>query len=125
MPAWPTPATRRSGPPAAATFCPSMPTTAWRPRCWPRRWRLERDPGVSIVYTDMQHFGVKTDHWRCGQATLAGQMQINFLAYCSLYRRGIWDAVGGYNSNIDAYADWDFWIGAFERGYRAAYIAEP
>jgi glycosyltransferase involved in cell wall biosynthesis len=86
---------------------------------------LERDPRVSIVYTDMQHFGVKNDHWRCGQVTLAGQMQINFLAYSSLYRRGIWDAVGGYNGNIDAYADWDFWIGAFERGYRAAYIAEP
>jgi glycosyltransferase involved in cell wall biosynthesis len=86
---------------------------------------LERDPGASIVYTDMQHFGVKTDHWRCGQVSLKGQMGINFLAYCSLYRRAVWDAVGGYNSNIDAYADWDFWIGAFQRGFRAVHIPEP
>jgi glycosyltransferase involved in cell wall biosynthesis len=49
----------------------------------------------------------------------------NQLNYCALYRREVWDAVGGYNPNMRfGYEDWDFWIGAAERGYVARHLPE-
>jgi glycosyltransferase involved in cell wall biosynthesis len=43
----------------------------------------------------------------------------NNVAYCSLFRREVWEAVGGYNPNMSVgYEDWDFWVGAVEREFR-------
>jgi glycosyltransferase involved in cell wall biosynthesis len=47
-------------------------------------------------------------------------------AYCSLYRREVWQAVGGYNTNmVWGYEDWDFWVGTFEKGFFAKRVPEP
>lgn len=85
---------------------------------------LDANPGVSIAYTHAQCFGTSTGIWRCGPLTIDRLRVANQIPYCSLYRRGVWDAVGGYNTNLDAYEDWDFWIGAVERGFRGECIGD-
>jgi len=39
----------------------------------------------------------------------------NCLVYASLYRRALFDAIGGYRPIALGYEDWDFWLGALER----------
>src|SRR5262249_55301048 len=50
----------------------------------------------------------------------------NCLNYCSSYRREVWETIGGYNPNMSfGYEDWDFWVGAKEKAFIFAYVAEP
>ncbi len=87
---------------------------------------LERDESIAIAYTDLQQFGQGSDLIQARDFDPARLPEANHLSYCSLYRREIWDAVGGYNPNMTwGYEDWDFWVGAAELGYVARRIAEP
>ncbi len=49
----------------------------------------------------------------------------NCLVYSSMFRRSLYDRVGGYGNNMHAgYEDRDFWLGALERGARFTHVAE-
>ena len=81
---------------------------------------LESDPSVSIVYTDRADFGAAQRIVRAAEFDFETLLRSNHLSYCSLYRRELWEEVGGYNPNmIWGYEDWDFWISCGERGYIA------
>jgi GT2 family glycosyltransferase len=87
---------------------------------------LDHDPSVAIVYTDLQQFGEGSVLIRAAEFDAELLPGSNQLSYCAMYRREVWEAVGGYNSNMKwGYEDWDFWIGAVEQGYRAKRIPEP
>lgn len=48
------------------------------------------------------------------------------MLYCSLYRRGAWVTVGGYDETmLGAGEDWDFWIACAEHGLTARRVARP
>ena len=89
--------------------------------------KLRIDASISIVHTDAKVFGVRDGVWVCNRPfCTAALIQQNGLPYCSLYRREIWEEIGGYNPNMTAgYEDWDFWLAAAEIGFRAARVAEP
>ncbi|MGD9849841.1 MAG: glycosyltransferase [Nitrospirales bacterium] len=79
---------------------------------------LQEKPEVSIVYTDTVTFGLKEECWTTGPVELASLCQRNLICYCSLFRRTMWKAVGGYNPNmIWGYEDWDFWVSCWGQGY--------
>jgi|GEM_PF-6028891 len=87
---------------------------------------LEREPGVSIVHTDVAIFGARRGIWSTARpfdvTNLANE---NGLAYASLYRREVWEKVGGYRANMTAgYEDWDFWLSAAAAGLRAQHVPE-
>ena len=87
---------------------------------------LEGDENIAIAYTDLQQFGEGTELIQAAEFDADRLPVANHLNYCSLYRREVWEAVGGYNPNMTwGYEDWDFWVGAAEKGYRARRIAEP
>lgn len=46
----------------------------------------------------------------------------NQLVYCSLYRKAIWEKIGGYRDNVRGYEDWDFWVAALLVGAKAIYV---
>ena len=83
---------------------------------------LEHEPDVAIVYTDQQCFGVHRGRWETGPFTRDALLECNRLPYCSLYRREVWDIVGGYSD--EHYEDWSFWLGAATLGYKAKRIPE-
>ena len=86
---------------------------------------LESHLTIAIVYTDLVHFGAVQKHVIAGEYDFQSLKCANQLNYCSLYRREVWEKVGGYNPNMTwGYEDWDFWIGAGERGYAAEHISE-
>ena len=87
---------------------------------------LQAHPEIAIAYTDLVHFGVVNRTVQAAEFDFAKLCQNNQLNYCSLYRREVWSAVGGYHSNmIWGYEDWDFWVGCGERGFKAKRIPEP
>lgn len=86
---------------------------------------LEREADIAIIYTDLQQFGDRSDLIHASDFDAARLPEANQLNYCSLFRREVWEAVGGYNPNMKwGYEDWDFWVGAAEHGYVARRIPE-
>lgn len=86
---------------------------------------LEAHPSAAIAHTHVQHFGNRNDVSSAGPLTLANAMTANLIPACSLYRRAVWDAVGGYSPSLACFEDWDFWLGALERGFEAVIVPEP
>jgi glycosyltransferase involved in cell wall biosynthesis len=87
---------------------------------------LEAEPALAIAYTDYRRFGSETGDVATGPWTMAALSYSCPLSSTTLYRREVWDAVGGYNTNMHhGYEDWDFWIGAAERGFLGRRIAAP
>lgn len=87
---------------------------------------LETDRTASIAYTDWECFGQATYRASMREFDPIRLPEQNQFAYCALYRREVWESVGGYSSELPwGYEDWDFWIGAVERGYTGRRIPEP
>jgi hypothetical protein len=87
---------------------------------------LEAHPAVAIAYTDGIFFGAANHTSPTLEYDFGRLCAQNYLLYCSLFRREVWDAVGGYNPNMTwGYEDWDFWIGCGEKGFLAKRVPEP
>ncbi|MDN3578550.1 glycosyltransferase family A protein [Chitinimonas viridis] len=86
---------------------------------------LDADASLDLVYTDRQDFGDSERRWTSGRFELARLKYFNQLAYCGLYRRSLWQAVGGYRVNVSGFDDWDFWLAAALHGARARHLAAP
>lgn len=98
-----------------------------RPVCLDHGIRiLNADSRVGVVYGDGEYFGVRTGRWRIGPFNPNQLLQWNYIACCAVYRRSIWEQNGGYDGTmpVQGLEDWDFWLGALERGWRFAYVPE-
>ncbi|MET8680230.1 glycosyltransferase family A protein [Streptomyces sp. NPDC004647] len=89
---------------------------------------LDGDPDVTIASTDL--FAFTEDDLPPQVMPLPAYsrellLQRLIMFYCSLYRREAWVAVGGYNEDMRAGEDWDFWVGCAEHGFDAHHIHEP
>lgn len=51
----------------------------------------------------------------------------NCINCSSLFRKEIWDKIGGYDENMhyQGYEDWDFWLRATKAGYNVTVIDKP
>ena len=78
--------------------------------------------GKDIAYCDIKHFGACDKFWETGPFRLEDEIHDNRIPYCSLYRRVVFDEVGGYCTDLDAYEDWDFWVGALDKGFSAVKV---
>lgn len=85
---------------------------------------LESDPGIGVAYTDVTHFGTAEKTVQAAEFDFKKLCLGNQLSYCSLFRREIWEQVGGYRSWLFGYEDWDFWISGGEQGVVARRIPE-
>jgi glycosyltransferase involved in cell wall biosynthesis len=86
---------------------------------------LDAQTEMQFAYTDHQHFGASDIVIRCIDYVPRAVMAHNRFAYCTLYRRLVWEKVGGYNTNMIAgYEDWDFWVSAVQHGLLGVHIPE-
>ena len=86
---------------------------------------LEQQPDASIAYTDRRDFGDFDHVWSAGSFDLHRLKYFNQLSYCALFRRTLWQAVGGYRSNVDGFDDWDFWIACAAKNANAVHLPHP
>lgn len=73
---------------------------------------LKGDPNVGVVYTDAEYFGEKTGRWDVPEFNLLSLIRQNFIDVCALYRKHLWEEVGGYDERtlLMGLEDWDFWL---------------
>jgi glycosyltransferase involved in cell wall biosynthesis len=49
----------------------------------------------------------------------------NHIIACSLFKKEVWDKIGGYDENMKlGWEDWEFWIRAVKAGYQVTVIEE-
>ena len=86
---------------------------------------LDADAEIAVVYTDRRDFGDVDGEWPAGKFALGHLKYFNQIAYCSLFRRSMWEDLGGYRVNVTGFDDWDFWVAAAARGYRGKHLPKP
>lgn len=82
---------------------------------------------IYIAYTDVQQFGSVSGLVEAADYDFKKLIYDNQLNYCSLYKREVFEAIGGYNEKMlyQGYEDWEFWISAGEKGFYAKRIPQP
>jgi glycosyltransferase involved in cell wall biosynthesis len=87
---------------------------------------LDSDPKIGIVYGDAQWFGARVGRCRTGAFDRHRLLRWNYIHASALYTRLVWQQNGGYDGTmpVQGFEDWDFWLGALERGWEFAYLAE-
>ncbi|MGC9524185.1 MAG: glycosyltransferase [Limnospira sp.] len=87
---------------------------------------LQQKPDIGFVYTDIEYFGtqqgVKTD----GDFDPSRLLRSNQASITSLFRRSICDRIGGFKTEMEAgLEDWEFWVAAYESGWRGYRLPKP
>lgn len=86
---------------------------------------LEADFSVAIIYTDRLDFDGVNQVVRARDYDFPLLRYANHISHCALYRREVWEAVGGYRTNVIGVEDWDFWVAAGAKGYFGRRIPRP
>ena len=86
---------------------------------------LDADPALGVVYTWVGLVGGHHGVWRTGGFSVTDLLSRCTIHVTSLYRRKIWEDVGGYDPRfVESCEDWDFWLGAAKRGWTGRCLPE-
>lgn len=81
---------------------------------------LDQHEEIGVVFGDMQYFGEKTDAGKVADFHFAKLIFTNYIDACAVYRKKIWEEIGGYDETMPhmGWEDWDFWLRTAMRGWR-------
>jgi glycosyltransferase involved in cell wall biosynthesis len=87
---------------------------------------LDAHPEIAMVYGDAEFFGDKSKRHVVGEFNLQNMMVENQIDACAVYRKSVWEAVGGYDEKmpIMGYEDWDMWLNMTFKNYKFHYVPE-
>jgi glycosyltransferase involved in cell wall biosynthesis len=86
---------------------------------------LDADPELGVVHTWVGLVGRHHGIWRTGPFALPDILSRCTVHVSSLFRREIWTQVGGFDPRfVESCEDWDFWLGAVERGWGGRCVPE-
>lgn len=87
---------------------------------------LDQNPKIDIVYCNALLIGDQTGVTNCGEHNLQRLMLDNYIDNCSMYRKSMWESLGGYESNriVGGLEDWEFWLRAAFNGFQFYYLNE-
>jgi len=73
---------------------------------------LKKNPTLDVIYSDAEYFGEKDGRWHVPEFDLLLLVRTNFIDACALYRKNLWEEVGGYDEHkpLSGWEDWDFWL---------------
>jgi glycosyltransferase involved in cell wall biosynthesis len=73
---------------------------------------LKNNICLGVVYADAEYFGEKTGRWQVQEFNLLSMIRGNFIDTCALFRKKLWEDVGGYDEQMPwtGWEDWDFWL---------------
>ena len=75
----------------------------------------EQDESISIVYSDVQLFGRKNQLWQ-PQFKMKDFLLNNGIYITALIRKSHFDKVGGFDTDLGMYEDWDLFISIIKDG---------
>ncbi|TDE53945.1 glycosyltransferase family 2 protein [Flavobacterium sp. GT3P67] len=73
---------------------------------------FETNPNIGVVYGHAQFFGKKSGFWKVEEYKLEQILIENYIDACAIYKKGLWEQVGGYDENMpyQGLEDWELWI---------------
>jgi glycosyltransferase involved in cell wall biosynthesis len=73
---------------------------------------FEQNKNIGVVHGDALFFGVKEGYWKVPQYDFEKMLADNFIDSCAIYKKSLWEAVGGYDVNLphNGLEDWEFWV---------------
>jgi len=83
---------------------------------------LQRDPELGVVHGDRRLFGSLSGVVAVPPFDLAKMLGGNYVDACAVFRRSLWENVGGYDTRMVGLEDWDFWLSAGRRGWRFGHL---
>ncbi len=88
---------------------------------------LDREPQTGVVYADCYIFGKETGIRRWPEFNFPRMLAGNYVDNCSVFRKQIWEEVGGFETDpgLTAHHDWDFWLSAGAAGWHFHHVGEP
>ncbi len=82
-----------------------------------------KESSADIIVADTQNFGESSHYGEKSKLDFLVLPYENKFNYCALYKKRVWEEVGGYKLNMDGgYEDWEFWISCYERGYKFHFV---
>ena len=84
---------------------------------------LNSNPVVDFVYTDRKDFDGIDQIVKARKYDFSVLKYQNHISYCAMFRKRVWENVGGYR--VTGFEDWDFWIAAGVLGHKGYYLPEP
>jgi len=73
---------------------------------------LKKNICLGVVYADAEYFGERTGRCDVQEFNLLSLIRGNFIDACALFRKKLWEEVGGYDEQMPwtGWEDWDFWL---------------
>ena len=73
---------------------------------------FENDIEVGVVHGDAEYYGDKKGIWEVDEFNLDRMLAHNYIDACAIYRKNIWEQVGGYDEKMphQGHEDWEFWV---------------
>jgi glycosyltransferase involved in cell wall biosynthesis len=73
---------------------------------------LKNNVCLGVVYADAEYFGDRTGRSHVQEFDLLSMIRGNFIDTCALFRKKLWEEVGGYDEQMPwtGWEDWDFWL---------------
>ncbi len=79
---------------------------------------------VGIVKTGLKYFG-DDDSEHFLEYDPYENLYWNTIYITSMFKKKIWEEVGGFDEDLPVYEDWDFWIRAIKTGTKVADLRKP
>lgn len=77
---------------------------------------FEKNQEIGVVHGDAEYFGLKKGLWKIEEYNLEKMLIDNYIDACAIYKKTLWEKVGGYDENLphEGLEDWELWL-AFSR----------
>jgi len=86
---------------------------------------LNKDQRVAFAATWIKLCGKKHETLKPEENNIAKLLSSNLISSGSVYRKSVWEEVGGYSTSMESYEDWDFWIRIVAAGRQWKVIKKP
>ena len=81
-----------------------------------------KNPSTAVVYGNVSRFGQSTAEYKPGEFHLIQMLSGNFIPISALFKKELWEKVRGFDTSLNSYEDWDFWLRLADQGALFAYI---
>jgi glycosyltransferase involved in cell wall biosynthesis len=79
---------------------------------------LDANKAIGVVHGNAEFIGEKKGLWEIPEFEIESMLQDNYIDACAIYRKTLWEQVGGYDEHLpfEGLEDWELWMafGAIE-----------